>query len=157
MLLQFAPAPATTPWSGVLLVHSHDDPDMTTAAGDVAAALLQLGLDVELCDVATATDIDPERHDVVIVGASLGDRDRFEMAAWISSHRRSLDDRPTALFTVCPAGCSKQARDEVRRGLDVLVGDTGWLPSRTVVIGDPSAVARFAENVAIVAAAPLAA
>ena len=157
MLLHFAPAPTTSPWGGVLLVHSSDHAGLTTAAADVAAALLQLGLDVDLHDVAGAFEVDPDRHDVVIVGASLGEAEGREMASWIAGHRRALDDRPTALFTVCPAGWSERMRHEARRGLDALATAAAWRPARATVIADAFSVDRFADNVAILAAAPLAA
>jgi menaquinone-dependent protoporphyrinogen IX oxidase len=156
MVLQFASAPATIPWSGVLLVHSSADPNMTSAAGDLAAALLQLGLDVELHDVAHASDVDPDRHDVVIVGVSPGELGREEMAAWIGAHRVSLDDRPTALFTVARGG-SKEARDAACGSVEALMAQTGWRPSRATVMTDAFTVDHFADDVAILAAAPLAA
>lgn len=157
MLLHFAPAPPTSPWGGVLVVHSSAHAGVTSAAADIAAALLRLGLDVDLHDVAGAVEVDPDRHDVVIVGASLDAPERRELSGWIAAHRRALDDRPTALFTVCPAAWSERMRHEARRGLEALAVATAWRPARARVIADACAVDRFADDVAILAAAPLAA
>ena len=155
MLLHFASVPTTSPWAGVLVVHSSADTDIARGAADVAAILLQDGLSVELRDIAGTGAIDPDHHDVVIVAASLSDGGRREVASWIEAHRLALADRPTALFTV--AGGDERARRDARRELKALAAGTDWQPARVSVVADAAGAGRLADEVAILAAAPLAA
>lgn len=150
----------TGPWGGVLLVYFSSHGHTAMVAQRLAATLREDGLEVDLRDVAHAGDIDPERHDVVVVGASLHrEPDRAEIVSWVAAHRLALTDRPTALFSVCLTGSDGDAEDRAgaRRSIEQFNDETGWTAARSIAIADRFALDRFADEIAILAAVPLAA
>src|ERR671916_1910 len=60
-----------TPWGGTLIVYFSSHGHTAMVAQRLAETLLKGGLAVDLRDAAHAGDVDPVRHDVVVVGASL--------------------------------------------------------------------------------------
>lgn len=153
-------APPQTPWGGTLLVYFSSHGHTAMIAQRLAETLLREGLAVDLRDAAHAGDVDPVRHDVVIVGASLHrEPDRREIVKWIRAHACALGDRPTALFSVRLAGARGTHEDRriARAAIDELIAETGWTPARSAAISDRVAMERFADEIAMLAAAPLAA
>ena len=154
------PTERTDPWGGILLVYFSSHGHTAMVAERIAKALRHDGLDVDLRDIAHAGEVDPERHDAVVVGASLHrEPDRAEIVEWITAHRRALADRPTALFSVCLAdrGGPPEDRAAARRAIEQLSAETGWIPARATAIADRFALDRFADEIAILTASPLAA
>jgi menaquinone-dependent protoporphyrinogen IX oxidase len=153
-------APSQAPWGGTLLVYFSSHGHTAMIAQRLAETLLKEGLAVDLRVAAHAGDVDPVRHDVVVVGASLHrEPDRREIVEWIRAHGDALGDRPTALFSVRLTGGPGTHEDRriARRALDELIAETGWRPARSAAISDRVAMERFADEVAMLAAAPLAA
>ncbi|MGH2943002.1 MAG: flavodoxin domain-containing protein [Solirubrobacteraceae bacterium] len=150
------------PWGGILLVYFSTHGRTASVAERLAQTLVKEGLEVDLSDAAHAGDVDPIRHDVVVVGASLHrEPDRREIVEWIANHRPALTDRPTALFSVRLTGAGDGGVAEplgtARGAIDELVAETGWTPARSAAIADRFALERFADEIAILAASPLAA
>jgi len=155
------PAAGPLPWGGILLVYFSTHGHTEAVAERLADALRRDGLDVDVRDVAHAGDVDPERHDAVVIAASLHrEPHRSEIVDWVRAHRMALADRPTALLSV-----SLSARDGgtiedpalTRRAVDELLFATGWRPARSVTISDDASVDRFADDIAVIAATPLSA
>lgn len=148
------------PWGGVLVVHFGTHGHTSTFAGQLAVALRAAGLEVDVRTAAAGAAIDPDRHDAIVIGASLHrEPQRDGIVAWIRSHRVALAGRPTALFSVRLTGTSGEAeeRDEAERAMRELVAQTGWEPDRAVAITDHAALERLADELALLAAAPAAA
>ncbi len=152
------PIASSRPWGGVLVISFSNHGHTASVARRLAATLLEEGLVVDLRDATVGGDVDPDRHDVVIVGASLQrEPDRREIVAWIVGHRQALADRPTALFSALlptEAG-SAEGRRAAHAAIADLVAETGWAPARSAAIVDPADLERFADEVAILAATPL--
>lgn len=169
--MRHAPPPSpNTAWGGVLLVYFSTHGTTAAVAARIASSLRAEGLEVDLRDVAHAGDVDPVRHDAVVVGASLHrEPDRHEIVDWVMSHRPALADRPSALFSVALGDGGRGGEDQMalQRGIRELMARTGWSPDRSVAFSgvleeqhddrgrDP--VERFADELALLAAAPAAA
>ncbi|HEX8156139.1 MAG TPA: flavodoxin domain-containing protein [Solirubrobacteraceae bacterium] len=169
--MRYAPPPSSNAaWGGVLLVYFSTHGHTATVARRIAEGLRAEGLVVDLCDVAHAGDVDPVRHDVVVVGASLHrEPDRHEIVAWVTAHRLALADRPSALFSValCDNGDGAESQVALQHGIRDFMAQTGWTPNRAVAFTgaledqhdvrgrDP--VERFADELALLAAVPAAA
>ncbi|MEA2185799.1 MAG: menaquinone-dependent protoporphyrinogen oxidase [Solirubrobacteraceae bacterium] len=164
------PPSSNAAWGGVLLVYFSTHGHTATVAMRIAEGLRAEGLVVDLRDVADAGDVDPVRHDVVVVGASLHrEPDRDEIVGWVMTHRLALADRPTALFSVAlsDSGRGDESQAALQRSLRDFMAQTGWSPDRSVAFSgalehqhddrgrDP--VERFADELALLAAVPAAA
>jgi menaquinone-dependent protoporphyrinogen oxidase len=106
-------------------------------AARIAASMRAHGVEVDLRDVACATDAQPRHYDVVVVGASLhkGGHQR-EITDWVRSRQRALAARPSAFFSVSlsAADDSAASQADAQRCIDELCEQTAWTPARTQAI-----------------------
>lgn len=145
-------------WGGILLVHFGRHGHTALAAERLARQLRAHGLRVDVRDVAHATEIDPVRHDVVVVGASLQREPMHDaLVAWVADHRGELGTRPTALFSVLLTDDDGWHEDKAvaRAAIGLLNSETGWKPDRAVPLSDGRAIDRFADEISELVAAPL--
>jgi menaquinone-dependent protoporphyrinogen oxidase len=106
-------------------------------AARIAQAMRTQDLEVDLRDVASASDTDPGGYDVVVVGASLHrERHQHAIGHWVRAHLDALDRRPSVFFSVSLAAADDgaEARAATQRCIDELCVQTGWNPAQTEAI-----------------------
>jgi menaquinone-dependent protoporphyrinogen oxidase len=103
-------------------------------AARIAQAMRSQGLEVDLRDVASATDAEPGRYGVVVVGASLHkEHHQKEIADWVTERRQALEQRPSVFFSVSLSAAedSEESHAATQRCIDEFCAKTGWTPART--------------------------
>jgi menaquinone-dependent protoporphyrinogen oxidase len=123
--------------SSVLVVYASTHGHTAKVAQRIAEAVRGAGADTTVVDVRDAADVDPARHDTIVVGGSIhrGHHQR-ELACWVKHHDDALASRPSALFSVSltAAEDTDEARTATERCIDEFVEDTGWKPQRSIAI-----------------------
>jgi menaquinone-dependent protoporphyrinogen oxidase len=117
-----------------LVIYASTHGHTAKVAERIAQAMREQALEVDLRDAATAVNAEPDRYDVVVVGASLHrEHHQHEIADWVTAHRAALDRRPSVFFSVSlsAADDSEESRAATRRCIDELCAQTGWTPGRT--------------------------
>jgi len=103
-------------------------------AARVAQAMRAEGLHVDRLDAASATEIELDRYDIVVVGASLHkEHHQKQIVEWVAERRDALGQRPTVFFSVSLSAAedSEESRAATQRCIDEFCAQTGWTPSRT--------------------------
>jgi len=130
--------PATSPNNvstdaDALVVYASTHGHTARIAGRIAHAMREAGLEVDLRDVASAADVQPDRYDVVVVGALLHkEHHQKAIADWVSACREALEQRPSLFFSVSLSAAedSEEGRAATQRCIDEFCVDTGWTPGR---------------------------
>ena len=117
-----------------LVIYASTHGHTAKIAAAIAQAMRTQDLEVDLRDAATATNADPFRYDVVVVGASLHrEHHQHEIADWVTAHRVGLEQRPSVFFSVSlsAADPGEESRAATQRCIDDFCVQTGWTPGRT--------------------------
>lgn len=117
-----------------LVVYASTHGHTAKIAARLAGAMREQSVAVELRDVEHALDVEPDRYDVVVVGASLHrERHQPEIVDWVTARREALDELPTVFFSVSltAAEDSDAARAAAQGCVDAFCAQTGWTPGRT--------------------------
>lgn len=117
-----------------LVVYASTHGHTAKIADRIAQSMRAQGLEVDLRDVASAVDVQPERYDVVVVGASLHkERHQQAIADWVGTRREALEQRPSLFFSVSLSAAedSDEARAAAQHCIDRFCAETGWTPGRT--------------------------
>jgi menaquinone-dependent protoporphyrinogen oxidase len=122
----------------------------------VATGLTTRGLDVDLFDVRALHDPIAWRvYGTIFVVASvhLGRHER-EMRRFVTKYSHELEAGGAALLSLslsqagaqdeaAPPDRRRQARDDVRRMIDVFTAETGWTPARTLPVAGALAYSKY--------------
>ena len=118
----------------VLVVYGTTEGQTAKIASALASTLRKCGLWVEVAEARPDWDPAPEDYAAVIVAGSVhaGGYQR-RLQAWVRSHARALEARPTAFVSVCLA--IVKPTPEVLRDLAAIMerffSATGWRPRET--------------------------
>ncbi len=116
-----------------LVVYASTHGHTAKIAAHLAEAMRRQSLAVDDLDVSEAAGTDPERYDVVVVAASLHKvHHQAAIVAWVSEHRRALEQRPSVFLSVSlsAADDTDDARMAVQSAIDDFRDETGWTPGR---------------------------
>lgn len=120
-----------------LLVYATTHGHTEKIAARIAQGIRDAGARATVLEPPDAVDIDPDRFDAVIVGASvhLG-RHQSEVAEWVRDNRDWLERVPSAFFSVSLAAAdeAEEAQEATRETIDSFCEETGWSPSRTLAV-----------------------
>jgi len=124
-------APTISP--NALVVYASTHGHTAKIAAHLAEAMRRQGLAVDDLDVSEAAETDPEHYDVIVVAASLHKvHHQAAIVAWVSEHRRALEQRPSAFVSVSLSAAedTDDARIAVRSAITDFCDETGWTPGR---------------------------
>ena len=116
-----------------LVVYASTHGHTAKIAAHLAEAMRRKGLTVDDRDVSEAAGIDTARYDVIVVAASLHKvHHQAAIVAWVSEHRRALEQRPSAFLSVSLSAAedTEEARIAVQSAIDDFCDETGWTPGR---------------------------
>lgn len=117
-----------------LVIYGTTDGQTAKIATALASTLRKCGLWVEVVEAGPDWDPSPEDYAAVIVAASVhaGGYQR-RLTAWVRSHAKALEARPTAFVSVCLA--IVKPTPDVLRDLAAITerffSATGWRPTET--------------------------
>ena len=121
----------------VAVVYGSSEGQTATVAKRVADTLAEAGHEATLLHAQhLPSGFAVDAFDAVVVGASvhMGSHQAY-VARFVREHVSSLDDRPSAFFSVSltAAEGTETARETARGLLDDFLADTGWEPDVTAV------------------------
>ncbi len=122
------------PDAKALVVYASTHGHTAKIATHIAQAMQAHGLDVDLREVSSATDVDLAGYDAVVVGASLHkEHHQAEVVTWVAAHRAELERCRTLFLSVSltAAEDSDTARAATQSCIDEFFAKTGWTPDRT--------------------------
>ena len=115
----------------VLILYASTHGHTAKIAQRIGQALGDDGLTVHVREATVATSLSPSDYDGVIVGASIhaGHHQR-EIVDWAKKHQVTLNDMPSAFFSVCLAAAEDidESRAATRKYIEDFVDETGWTP-----------------------------
>lgn len=117
----------------LLIAYASTEGQTRKIAQHIAERLFDAGHMVELLPLADAGDVDLNRFDRIILGASIHvGRYQRALAKFIEAHAETLTSKPTLLLSVSLAAAGHDAEDW--KALDRIANDlseaTGWTPGR---------------------------
>jgi menaquinone-dependent protoporphyrinogen oxidase len=119
--------------SRILILYGSSHGQTAKIARFIGERLCAGGADVRIVDALTET-AEADNYDAVIVAASVhGGRYQKAVRKWVSSHRESLNHRPTAFVSVCLGVLEHDATVQRRVAsiVDEFLELTGWRPAMT--------------------------
>lgn len=134
------------PMSTVLIAYATTEGHTGRIAERIAQTLRRRGHAVETCRTTNRrTPLQPASYDGVIVGASIHyGRHPRHLRSLVRVHRRALQARPSAFFSVSlSAGGPGAKPDAARRYLESFLHQTGWNPEPTATFAGALAYSKY--------------
>jgi menaquinone-dependent protoporphyrinogen oxidase len=106
-------------------------------ADRVADVARRRGDDVDVVRLGDHVDPSPARYDAAVcVGSVHRGHHQAELVRWVRDHHTALNVKPSAFLSVSlsAADDTDEARSDTRMMIDVLLDDTGWIPSCTLAV-----------------------
>jgi len=129
-----SPADHRSKDADALVVYASTHGHTARIAARIADAMRAEGIAVDVRDVAAADDAQPERYDLVVVGASLHrEVHQKEIVRWAGNRREALSRMPSVFLSVSltAADDADEAIAATQRSIDQFCVQTGWTPART--------------------------
>jgi menaquinone-dependent protoporphyrinogen oxidase len=117
-----------------LVVYASTHGHTAKIAARVARAMREQGVEVDLREVAGASDVQLDRYAVVVVGASLHrEHHQQEIADWVTTRRQALGRRATVFLSVSLSAADDGAEScaATQGCIEAFCVQTGWTPTRT--------------------------
>jgi menaquinone-dependent protoporphyrinogen oxidase len=115
----------------ILIVYSSTHGHTRKIAERIAATVREEGAEAELVQAANPADVEPADYDAVIVGASIhASHHQREAVDWAKHHAGTLNEMPSAFFSVCLAAAEEdeESRAHATKYVEDFVDETGWSP-----------------------------
>jgi menaquinone-dependent protoporphyrinogen IX oxidase len=116
-----------------LVVYASTQGSTAKIAMRIATAMRAQGLEVDLREVAQASNVKPGCYGLVVVGASLqAAHHQQQIVDWARERRDALRRVPSVLFSVAPdpAADSADPNTVAEQSVDEFCAETGWTPDR---------------------------
>lgn len=123
---------STAEGAKALLVYASKHGHTTKIATRLARAMRDEGLDVDVREVADATDADLAAYDLLVVAASLHKQHhQRQIVDWAATRRDALNARPSVVLSVSLSAAedTREARAAALHCIDELCDATGWRPT----------------------------
>jgi menaquinone-dependent protoporphyrinogen oxidase len=117
-----------------LVVYASTHGHTAKIAARVARAMREQGVEVDLREVAGASDARPDRYGAVVVAASLHrEHHQEKIGDWVAAHRKALQRRPSVFVSVSlsAADDGDESCAATQRCVAAFCAQTGWTPTRT--------------------------
>jgi len=120
--------------SNVLIVYASTEGQTRKIAEYMAERVRESGWSADAVELGT--DPDPGAYDAVIVGASIHMGQHPEaLAAYCAAHRKALQTRPCAFFSVSLSAAGDETeRADARRCLNEFLEEADWHPSLAEIV-----------------------